>query len=206
MPCTVKKTFEIARDTGNHLLVQLKANQAKLFDASALLPTAPALPRPLSPATPAAPARRTAPSKSFPSATPWPQPLCPRRVLRRGQMPHPRQPRHHGKGTQFRPQHLAEKPRHKRRERALGRRPQPRSHPGIQGNLISVELPWGSFPASRIAGGVSAKAEKPIRNQPQTTTLASRIALSPSAFGPSYPHRACPVTRTGCATPPRGVT
>lgn len=32
MPCTVKKTFEIARDTGNHLLVQLKANQAKLFD------------------------------------------------------------------------------------------------------------------------------------------------------------------------------
>jgi hypothetical protein len=23
-------------------------------------------------------------------------------------MPHPRQPRHHGKGTQFRPQHLAE--------------------------------------------------------------------------------------------------
>ncbi len=33
MPCTVKKTFEIARDTGNHVLVQLKANQAKLFDA-----------------------------------------------------------------------------------------------------------------------------------------------------------------------------
>lgn len=33
MPCPVKKTFEIARDTGNHLLVQLKANQANLFDA-----------------------------------------------------------------------------------------------------------------------------------------------------------------------------
>lgn len=33
MPCTVKKTFEIARDTGNHLLVQVKANQATLFDA-----------------------------------------------------------------------------------------------------------------------------------------------------------------------------
>ena len=33
MPCTVKKTFEIARDTGNHLLVQLKANQSNLFDA-----------------------------------------------------------------------------------------------------------------------------------------------------------------------------
>ena len=33
MPCTVKKTFEIANDTGNHRLVQLKANQAKLFDA-----------------------------------------------------------------------------------------------------------------------------------------------------------------------------
>jgi predicted transposase YbfD/YdcC len=33
MSCTVKKTFETARDTGNHLLVQLKANQAKLFDA-----------------------------------------------------------------------------------------------------------------------------------------------------------------------------
>lgn len=33
MPCTVKKTFEIARDTGNHLLVQLKANQSSLFEA-----------------------------------------------------------------------------------------------------------------------------------------------------------------------------
>ena len=33
MPCTVKKTFEIACDTGNHVLVQLKANQSKLFDA-----------------------------------------------------------------------------------------------------------------------------------------------------------------------------
>ena len=33
MPCTVKKTFEIACATDNHLLVQLKANQAKLFDA-----------------------------------------------------------------------------------------------------------------------------------------------------------------------------
>lgn len=32
MPCTVKKTFEVARDTGNHLLVQLKSNQAKLFE------------------------------------------------------------------------------------------------------------------------------------------------------------------------------
>jgi predicted transposase YbfD/YdcC len=37
MPCTVKKTFEIARDTGNHLLVQLKANQAKLFDAVCII-------------------------------------------------------------------------------------------------------------------------------------------------------------------------
>ena len=34
MPCTVKKTFETARDTGNHLLVQLKANQARLFDVA----------------------------------------------------------------------------------------------------------------------------------------------------------------------------
>jgi predicted transposase YbfD/YdcC len=33
MPCTVKKTFEVARDTGNDVLVQLKANQSKLFDA-----------------------------------------------------------------------------------------------------------------------------------------------------------------------------
>ena len=33
MPCTVKKTFETARDTGNHLLVELKSNQEKLFDA-----------------------------------------------------------------------------------------------------------------------------------------------------------------------------
>lgn len=37
MPCTVKKTFEIARDTGNHLLVQLKTNQAKLFDAVCII-------------------------------------------------------------------------------------------------------------------------------------------------------------------------
>lgn len=37
MPCTVKKTFEIARDTGNHLLVQLKANQAKLFEAAGII-------------------------------------------------------------------------------------------------------------------------------------------------------------------------
>jgi predicted transposase YbfD/YdcC len=37
MPCTVKKTFEIANDTGNHLLVQLKANQAKLFDAVCII-------------------------------------------------------------------------------------------------------------------------------------------------------------------------
>jgi hypothetical protein len=29
----VHPIFEIARETGNHLLVQLKANQAKLFDA-----------------------------------------------------------------------------------------------------------------------------------------------------------------------------
>ena len=31
-PCTVKKTFEIARDTDNHLLVQLKENQPNLLD------------------------------------------------------------------------------------------------------------------------------------------------------------------------------
>ena len=37
MPCTVKKTFEIARDTGNHLLVQLKSNQAKLFEAVCII-------------------------------------------------------------------------------------------------------------------------------------------------------------------------
>jgi predicted transposase YbfD/YdcC len=37
MPCTVKKTFEIARETGNHLLVQLKANQAKLFEAICII-------------------------------------------------------------------------------------------------------------------------------------------------------------------------
>ena len=37
MPCTVKKTFEIANDTGNHLLVQLKANQAKLFDVVCII-------------------------------------------------------------------------------------------------------------------------------------------------------------------------
>lgn len=32
MACTVKKTFEMARDTANDVLVQLKANQSKLFD------------------------------------------------------------------------------------------------------------------------------------------------------------------------------
>lgn len=33
MPCTVKKTFETARDTGNFLVVQVKANQQTLHDA-----------------------------------------------------------------------------------------------------------------------------------------------------------------------------
>ena len=56
-------------------------------------------------------------------------------------MPHPRQPRRHGKGTQFRPQHLAKKRRHQCRERTLERGAQPGSHPGIQRNLISVEQP-----------------------------------------------------------------
>ena len=33
MPCTVKKTFEIARETGNSLVVQVKANQQALHEA-----------------------------------------------------------------------------------------------------------------------------------------------------------------------------
>lgn len=33
MPCTVKKTFETARDTGNFLVVQVKANQQILHDS-----------------------------------------------------------------------------------------------------------------------------------------------------------------------------
>ena len=33
MPCIVKKTFEAARDSGNALLVQVKANQPSLLDA-----------------------------------------------------------------------------------------------------------------------------------------------------------------------------
>ncbi len=33
MPCTVKKTFETARDTGNFLVVQVKANQQTLSQA-----------------------------------------------------------------------------------------------------------------------------------------------------------------------------
>lgn len=37
MPCTAKKTFEAARSTGHHLLVQLKANQALLFEAASSL-------------------------------------------------------------------------------------------------------------------------------------------------------------------------
>lgn len=37
MPCTVKKTFEIARDTGNALLVQVKSNQPALHDALAAI-------------------------------------------------------------------------------------------------------------------------------------------------------------------------
>ena len=32
MPCIVKKTFEAARQTGSHLLVQLKKNQPDLFE------------------------------------------------------------------------------------------------------------------------------------------------------------------------------
>ena len=32
-PCTVKKTFEAAADTGNFLIAQLKANQQNLLDA-----------------------------------------------------------------------------------------------------------------------------------------------------------------------------
>ncbi len=31
-PCTVKKTLEAARDTGNILIVQIKANQQTLLD------------------------------------------------------------------------------------------------------------------------------------------------------------------------------
>ena len=33
MPCTVKKTFETARDTGNFLVVQVKANPQTLSQA-----------------------------------------------------------------------------------------------------------------------------------------------------------------------------
>src|SRR4249920_4077872 len=32
MPCTVKKTFETARDTGSFLVAQVKANQQTLHD------------------------------------------------------------------------------------------------------------------------------------------------------------------------------
>src|SRR5512135_3170900 len=32
MPCTVKKTFEAARDTGNFLIAPVKANQQTLHD------------------------------------------------------------------------------------------------------------------------------------------------------------------------------
>lgn len=32
MPCTVKKTFEAAHDTGCHLIVQVKANQPGLLE------------------------------------------------------------------------------------------------------------------------------------------------------------------------------
>ncbi len=35
MPCTPKKTFAAALATGNHLLVQLKSNQAQLSDVVA---------------------------------------------------------------------------------------------------------------------------------------------------------------------------
>ena len=33
MPCTVKKTFETTRETGNFLVVQVKANQQTLYEA-----------------------------------------------------------------------------------------------------------------------------------------------------------------------------
>lgn len=72
-----------------------------------------------------------------------PQPLRSRRLLRRGQMPHPRQPRHYGEGPQFCPQYLTKKRCHQCRQATLGRRSQPRSYPGIQRNLISVGQPWG---------------------------------------------------------------
>lgn len=40
MPCTVKKTFEAARDTGNILIVQIKANQPDLLKKAEALCTA----------------------------------------------------------------------------------------------------------------------------------------------------------------------
>lgn len=40
MPCIAKKTFEIARDTGNALIVQIKTNQPSLHDTVATICTA----------------------------------------------------------------------------------------------------------------------------------------------------------------------
>lgn len=34
MPCTAKKTFEVVHETGNYLLVQLKANQSNLLETA----------------------------------------------------------------------------------------------------------------------------------------------------------------------------
>ena len=71
-----------------------------------------------------------------------PQPLRPRRILRRRPKPHPRQSRHHGTGPQLRPQHPVQERRHQRRTCLVEQCPQPRPHPSLQGNIISVEQPW----------------------------------------------------------------
>ena len=74
MPCTVKKTFETARDTGNHLLVQLKANQAKLFDAVCIITNKSNSAETTITRNTGRSRQEDRGSRSFLSTMPWPQP------------------------------------------------------------------------------------------------------------------------------------
>ncbi len=66
MPCTVKKTFEIARQTGNDLIVQVKSNQKGLLRRLEGIVAATAPMKPMTAAILREIARRIGASKSMP--------------------------------------------------------------------------------------------------------------------------------------------
>ena len=78
MPCTPKKTFEVALATHNHLLVQLKDNQPSLLEA---VETLAAVTAPIDTAHDrrqgVGRVRRNAPPKSSPLARLWLEPAGP---------------------------------------------------------------------------------------------------------------------------------